>query len=328
MRRLEGRRTALALALVVAVLLALPFFVGNYLLSVLVVFLFAAYLGQCWNIMMGFAGLLSLGHALYVGLGAYVSAALYVRFGVPPWVGLAGGAAVAAVAGAVIGALSFRFGVTGVYFALLTIAFDEFTRILFDHFDWVGGSAGLFLKVTTLTHDDPLHLRGSPAMFYYVLLALSAAVLMLSRTLLDRRIGYYWLAIREDQEAAQSLGIDVFRYKLAAVTLSASLTAVAGAVMAFYDNNLYPDTVFTTARSVEIITGPIIGGVGTLFGPILGAFVLTTLGEAMTVLGASIGIPGLKQWFYGGALVVIVLLQPAGLWPWLRRRLRLGEDER
>ena len=328
MRIPGGGRTALALALLAAALLVLPFFVGNYVLSVLVVFLFAAYLGQCWNIMMGFAGLLSLGHALYAGLGAYVSAALYVRFGVPPWFGLIAGVAVAAVAGAGIAALSFRFGVTGVYFALLTIAFDEFTRILFDHFDWVGGSAGLFLPVKTLTHSDVWQLRGSPAMFYYLLLALSAAVLVLSRTLLDRRIGYYWLAIREDQAAAQSLGIDVFRYKMAAVILSAALTAVAGALQAFYDNNLYPDTIFTTARSVEIITGPVIGGVGTLFGPIVGAFVLTTLGEAMTVVGSMFGVPGLKQWFYGAALVIIVLLQPSGLWPWIRRSLRLGEDAR
>ena len=100
--------------------------------------------------MMGFAGQLSLGHALYVGLGAYTSAALFVHFGMLPWLGMLAGVAVAALAGAVIAALSFRFGVTGVYFALLTIAFDEFTRILFDHFDWVGGSAGLFLPVTTL----------------------------------------------------------------------------------------------------------------------------------------------------------------------------------
>ena len=322
------RRSEVALALLAAVLLILPLFVGNYVLSVLVVFLFAAYLGQCWNIMMGFAGQLSLGHALYVGLGSYVSAALFVHYGVVPWIGLVAGVAAAALAGAVIGALSFRFGVSGVYFALLTIAFDEFTRILFEHLEWFGGSAGLFLPVTTLTHNDLVHLRGSPAMFYYLLLVLSAGVLGLSRALLGRRIGYYWRAIREDQAAAESLGINVFRYKLAAVTLSAGLSAVAGAVMAFYDNNLYPDSVFTTARSVEIITGPVIGGVGTLFGPILGAFVLTTLGEALTDLGAMFGVPGVKQWFYGAALVVIVLLQPAGLWPWLRARLRLGEDER
>jgi branched-chain amino acid transport system permease protein len=321
-------RAAIALMLLAALMLALPLFVGGYVLSVLILVLFAAYLGQSWNIMMGFAGQLSLGHALYVGLGAYTSAALYVHFGLLPWLGIAAGVAVAALAGAIIGALSFRFAVTGVYFALLTIAFDEFTRVLFDHFEWVGGSAGLFLPVTTFAREDPLHLRGSPVMFYYLLLALSAAVLLLSRVLLRRRIGYYWLAIREDQGAAEALGIDSFRYKLAAVTLSAALTAVAGGVLAFYDNNLSPDNLFSTGRSVEIIAAPIIGGIGTLFGPIVGAFLLTGLGEALTNFGALFGVPGLKQWFYGAALVVIVMLQPAGVWPWLRDRLGLREDGR
>jgi branched-chain amino acid transport system permease protein len=323
-----GWRGTVTLGLLATALLGLPLVAGNYVLSTMVVFLFAAYLGQCWNIMMGFAGQLSLGHALYVGLGAYVSAALFIRWGVVPWAGMVAGAAVAAAAGAAIAALSFRFGVTGVYFALLTIAFNEFTRVLFDHIDAVGGSAGLFLPVANLTHDDLLHLRGSPAMFYYVLLTLSAGVLGLSRALLRRRVGYCWRAIREDQAAAEALGIDVFRYKLWAASLSASLTAVAGSVMAFYDNNLYPDNVFTTARSVEIIIAPILGGIGTLFGPIVGAFVLTILGEAMTDLGAVVGIPGLKQWCYGAALVTIVMAQPAGLWPWLARRLRLGEATR
>ena len=317
-----------ALALAAAALLALPFFAGDYVLSIMVVFLFAAYLGQCWNIMMGFAGQLSLGHALYVGLGAYVSAALFVRWGIVPWAGMVAGAAVAAAAGAAIAALSFRFGVTGVYFALLTIAFNEFTRVLADHLDAIGGSAGLFLPVKTLTHDDLVHLRGSPVLFYYVLLALSAGVLGLCRALTRRRVGYCWAAIREDQDAAASLGIDVFRYKIWAASLSAALTSVAGAVMAFYDNNLYPDNVFTTVRSVEIIVAPILGGIGTLFGPIVGAFLLTVLGEAMTDLGAVAGIPGLKQWCYGAALVAIVLAQPSGLWPWLARRLRLGQETR
>ena len=317
------RRRLVALVAFVFVLAVLPFFLADYFLSVLIVFLVAAYLGQSWNIMMGFAGQLSIGHALYYGLGAYVAAALYVHWGVLPWFGMIAGAVVAGAAGAGIAALSFRFGVTGVYFALLTIAFNEFTHILFNHFSWVGGSAGLFLPVVNLAHNDFVHLRGSPTMFYYLLLAMVLGALGLSRFLLRRRIGYYWLAIREDPEAAASLGIDVFRGKLAAMTLSASLTAIAGSVMAFYDNNLYPDTIFTTARSVEIITAPIIGGIGTLMGPIVGALVLTVLGEAMTTVNASLGIAGLKQFFYSGALVLIVLVQPSGLWPWLKRQLRL-----
>ncbi|MGH7088860.1 MAG: branched-chain amino acid ABC transporter permease, partial [Stellaceae bacterium] len=153
---------------------------------------------------------------------------------------------------------------------------------------------------------------------------LSAALFALSWLLLRRRIGFYWLAIREDQDAAEALGIASFRYKLAAVALSAALTAIAGGIEAFYDNNLYPDNLFTTARSIEIITGPIIGGMGTLFGPVLGAFLLTVLGEGFTNLGSVVGVPGLKQWFFGAALVLIVALEPEGVWPWLRRWLGLG----
>ena len=321
------RRSAMALAFFVAVMLVLPLFAGNYVISILVVVLFSAYVGQAWNLMMGYAGQLSLGHALYVGLGAYISGALFVHYGLPPWIGMLGGMAAAGLAGVVIAALSFRFGVTGVYFALLTIAFAEFTRIAFNHFAWVGGSSGLYLPVVTLTRDDIVHLRGSPTMFYYVLLALTLAALALSHLLLGRRMGFYWRAIREDHEAAQAAGIDVFRYKLAAVALSATMTAIAGALMAFYDNNLYPDTAFGISRSLDIITAPIIGGLGTLFGPILGAFVLTMLSETMTSLSANLGVNGLKQWIYGATLLAIVMLQPAGLWPWLKTLLRLDEGK-
>ena len=322
------RRAMVALALFVAVMLALPFFANSYIVSVLVVVLFSAYLGQAWNILLGFAGQLSLGHALYVGLGAYVSAALFTHYGLPPWIGMLAGMAVAGIVGSVIAVLSFRFGVTGVYFALLTIAFAEFTRILFDNFGWVGASQGLFLPVSTLTHNDLLNLRGSSTMFYYILLALTLAALWFSHFLLRRRIGFYWQAIREDQEAARALGINVFRYKVAAMAISATMTAIAGAFMAFYDNNLYPDTTFGIGRSIELITAPIIGGLGTLFGPIVGAIVLTSLGEAMTAISADIGVNGLKQWFYGLALVVIVALQPAGLWPWLSAKLGLSARRR
>jgi len=321
------RRSAMALASFVAVMLVLPLFAGNYVVSMLVVVLFSAYIGQAWNLMMGYAGQLSLGHALYVGLGAYISGALFVHYGLPPWIGMLAGMAAAGLAGVVIAALSFRFGVTGVYFALLTIAFAEFTRIAFNHFAWVGGSSGLYLPVVTLTRDDIVHLRGSPTMFYYVLLALTLAALALSHLLLGRRMGFYWRAIREDHEAAQAAGIDVFRYKLAAVALSATMTAIAGALMAFYDNNLYPDTAFGISRSLDIITAPIIGGLGTLFGPILGAFVLTMLSETMTSLSANLGVNGLKQWIYGATLLAIVMLQPAGLWPWLKTLLRLDEGK-
>jgi branched-chain amino acid transport system permease protein len=326
-RALRLNRTTAALVAIAAVFLVAPFVVDAYVLAVLIVVLSLAYLGQAWNIMMGFAGQLSLGHALYFGLGAYVSAALYVKFGVSPWIGMVAGAALATAAGVFIGALAFRFRIGGVYFALLTIAFAEFARILFDHIDWLGGAAGLFLPVESRDSNDLWSLRGAPVMFYYVWLALTAGVLVLCRVLLRSRLGYYWLAIREDETAAQALGIDTFKYKMMAVMLSAALTSVAGVLNAFYYNNLFPETVFSINRSIELTLGAIIGGIGTLAGPILGAFILTPLGEALTVLAQDIDLggkklDGIKQVFYGLCVVVIVLFQRRGVWPWLARYLR------
>ena len=249
-----------------------------------------------------------------------------MHYGLPPWLGMLAGMAVASLAGTAIGALSFRFGLTGVYFALLTIAFAEFTRILFDHFGWVGASSGLFLPVKSLAQADLINLRGPPAMFYYVMLALVAAALALSRALVRGRIGFYWQAIREDQDAAEALGINSFRYKLAAVALSAAMTAVAGAIEAFYYNNLYPSSVFAIGSSVELMSAPIVGGLGTLGGPLVGALVLTVLGEAMTSLTSAIHIDGIKQWCYGAMLLAIVVLRPGGIWPWLAERLGLARE--
>jgi branched-chain amino acid transport system permease protein len=321
----RGRGGAL-LALLFAVLILAPHFINDYLLTVLIIILYFAYAGQAWNIMMGFAGQLSLGHAIYVGLGAYTAATLYVHFGIGPWIGLLVAIPVAMACGAIIGFLAFRFGVAGVYFAILTIAFAEFARIGFDHIAYTGGSAGLFLPVAQYTHNDLWNLRGKPIMFYYVMLAFTAAAFLLCRYLLRSRMGYFWQAIREDEEAARALGIDTFRYKMFAVVISAGMTAVAGVFFAFYYNNLFPEQVFHISRSIELILAPIIGGIGTLFGPVLGAFGLTGLSEAMTELLHMLGIdvPGAKQVFYGVCLLVVVLALPDGIWPWLARRLGLG----
>ncbi|HVR15356.1 MAG TPA: hypothetical protein VMS25_03260, partial [Candidatus Limnocylindrales bacterium] len=146
-RRAALWRAALWLAALGSVLVLLPAIAGQYLLSVMTLFLFFAYAGQAWNIMMGFAGQLSLGHSLYLGVGAYAAAGLYFHFGIGPWAGLWLSIALCVVLGATIGALAFRYGVAGVYFTLLTIAFAEFSRIALDHFAWLGGSGGMFLKV-------------------------------------------------------------------------------------------------------------------------------------------------------------------------------------
>lgn len=319
------RRGVAMLAVLLALLVAFPFFANGYLLAVGFLILYFAFVGQTWNIMMGFAGQLSLGHALYVGLGAYAAAALYVHFGLSPWIGLGAAIALCALAGAVIGFLAFRFGVSGVYFAILTIAFAEFARIGFDHFPWVRGSSGLFLPVANYQQSDLWNLRGSPVMFYYLMLALTASAFVLCHALLRSRMGYYWLAIRESPEAAQALGVNLFRYKLYAIVLSAALTSLAGVVFAFYYNNLFPEQIFHISRSIELILGPIIGGIGTLVGPLVGAFLLTGLAEGLSnlMLWLGIDVPGVKQVFYGLCLLLVVMFLPEGVWPAIAKRLRL-----
>jgi branched-chain amino acid transport system permease protein len=331
-RLVEGvpHRALLLLGALLIVLIGAPLFASDYLLTVLILILYFAYIGQSWNIMMGFAGQLSLGHALYVGLGAYTAAALYVHFGIGPWLGLLAAVPVAAVAGAFVGFLAFRFRVAGVYFAILTIALAEFARVGFDHLGWTGSTGGLFLPVAQYTHNDFWHLRGDPTMFYYILLAATVLALIFCRALLQSRVGYFWLAIREDEEAARSAGIDVFRYKMVAVVISAAMTSFAGVIYAFYYNNLFPEQVFHIQRSIEIILGPIVGGIGTLFGPILGAALLTGLAETVTAALAAVGIdvPGVKQVFYGICLLLVITTLPDGVWPWLRAHMGLTERQK
>jgi branched-chain amino acid transport system permease protein len=203
-----------------------------------------------------------------------------------------------------------------------------------DNFAYTGASGGFFIKLGDPHAVDLWNLRGPPTLFYYLWLVFTIGALVLSRALLSSRLGYFWLAIREDQEAAQALGIDVFRYKMGAVALSAALTAFGGVIYAFYNNNLFPATTFNVARSIEMLLGATIGGVGTLMGPLVGAFILTPLGEGLTILvqplrQGGLHLDGIKQVFYGLAVVAIVVFQRRGVWPWLARlcHLKARKDE-
>ncbi|MGC2808959.1 MAG: branched-chain amino acid ABC transporter permease [Bradyrhizobium sp.] len=302
-----------------------PVLADRYLLSVLILVFYFAYLGQAWNLLMGFAGQLSLGHALYLGLGAYTATALWTLFGIGPWLGVFVAIPVAAAAGTLIGWLGWRFAIEGVYFALLTIAFAEFTRIGFDNWQIAGGAGGLFLPVNGEAAGKWWNLGGGPLLYYYLSLTLATAATVLIAGLRQSPLGYRWLAVREDPQAAQAVGINIFRARMLAMLISSSMTAVGGVFYGFYYRNLFPSQVFDISRSIELILAPIIGGLGTVFGPIVGAIVLTPLGEALTTLVQRLGVnaPGAKAIFYGLTLMVIISLQPGGVWPWLARRLGL-----
>jgi branched-chain amino acid transport system permease protein len=317
-------RSRNALLLLLVVLLLLPWALDRYLLSVMILILYFAYVGQAWNIMMGFCGQLSIGHALSVGLGAYTAAALYQHLAISPWLGMVAAVLVCVAAASIVGWLAFRFGIAGTYFALLTIAFAEFTRIGFDHFGWVGGSGGFFLRVEE--ELDLLNLRGPPLLFYYLALGLAVLGFVVSALLLRGRAGFYFRAIRDNEDAARAAGVDTFRYKMLAVQISGGLTALAGVFFAFFYNNLFPEQIFGIGRSIEIILAPIIGGIGTLFGPVIGAAVLTFASEAINeaLLATGHEIPGAKQILYGIALGLSIMFMPHGIWPGIARRLGFG----
>jgi len=310
-------RGRIAIIVLVVVLLGLPVMADRYVLSVLTLIFYFAYVGQAWNLMMGYAGQLSLGHALYVGVGGYVAALLWLKLGIGPWLGVFAAIAAASAFGAVIGWLGFRFGIAGVYFALLTIAFAEFTRIGFDHLELTGGAAGLFLPFEEKRMGEWWNLRGGQLLFYYLALALAAGAVLLVALIERSRLGYQWRAVREDEIAARAVGINAFAVKMAAVIISSAMTAVGGVFYAFYYNNLFPSQVFEISRSIELILAPIVGGPGTVFGPVIGAFVLTPLGEGLSAITGRFGInaPGVKAVFYGIVLIAIISAMPSGVWP-------------
>jgi branched-chain amino acid transport system permease protein len=308
-------------ALAVLALAIVPPFAGSYMVTLATVIFFYAYLGQAWNILGGYAGQLSVGHAAFVGVGAYVTALLSLTWGVTPWIGMFAGAAAAGALGAVTGYLGFRFGLRGFYFVLLTVAFAEICRIVALNTEAVGGAVGLYI---TFTGDPRQFQFQNPRVYYYIALALMLLATAVVRALERSRLGAYLTAIREDEQAAESLGIDAFRCKLYASVLSAFLTGLGGAFYAFYYFSLQPNSLFGIPLSVEIVIRPIVGGAGTLLGPILGSFILSPLAELSRTYFAAVGWSGAHLIAYGALLIAVVLFLPQGAYPYLLRHARRG----
>ncbi len=300
----------------IAVLLALPAVLGSYAITVFIFIFFYAFLGQAWNIIGGYAGQLSVGHAAFVGLGAYTSAMLSIHAGLTPWIGMLVGGVVSAALGAVIGYLGFRFGLRGFYFVLLTVAFAEIFRIIALNTDWVGGAQGLYI---TFTGDPRQFQFQDNRVYYYVSLGLMLLATGVVAWIERHRFGAYLVAIREDENACEALGVDTFRYKMLAIVVSAFLTGIGGTFYAFYLFSLQPNSVFGIPLSVEIVIRPIVGGSGTILGPILGSFILSPLAELSRTYFSQGGWTGMHLIVYGALLIGVVLFLPQGAYPALRR---------
>src|SRR5512136_1230796 len=311
-------RVYLFLGLIFLILLSLPLFLSQYLLGIFVFIFYYAYLGQSWNILTGYTGNISLGHSLYVGIGAYVSTMLAVKLGLSPWVGMFIGAFGATFIGLIMGYLAFRFGLKNVYFVLITIAFAEIGRLIALHLKPLGQFQGLFIDFKPGWAN--FQFKGNVP-YYYISLGFVVFSLVVVRVMEVSKLGRYCVALREDEDAAESLGVNVFKYKMIALGISSFMTALAGTFYANHIFYLHPASVMSMAFSIEIILRPIIGGLGTLFGPLIGSFLITPLAEISRSFFAKSGFEGLHIVIYGFLLIASVLFFPRGIYSYIKKAL-------
>ncbi|MCC6609234.1 MAG: branched-chain amino acid ABC transporter permease [Burkholderiales bacterium] len=302
-------RELAAIAVFALAVAAVPAFVtSGYALNVVIMTLYAALLGQAWNILGGFGGQFSFGHAVFFGTGAYAMAVLQVKFGWNAWAALPAALALGGAMGALIGALSFRYGLRGSYFALVTLAFAEVFRILANTFDFTGAGVGLMVPLAATAARMQF---ASPAGYLYLILGFVVAGFVVSWWLKHSRYGAWLQAVRDNEESAAALGVDVFGVKLRAIVISGVLMAAGGAFYVQYLHYIDPHIAYGLGASVEALLAPIVGGMGTVWGPLLGAALLHALGETTRNLMGD--APGINLAAYGVVLVLMVSFMPRGV---------------
>jgi branched-chain amino acid transport system permease protein len=301
-----------ALLIVSLFLVAAPFiFTARYSQHILILVLLYVALGSAWNVLGGFAGQLSLGHAAFFGIGAYAAAVLASKTPLSPWWALVAGPAVGLPVALVVGWICFRL--RGPYFTLATIAVGEVVRLVaLNWTELTGGAVGVVIRPSGFS-------GASKIPYYYIVLIIAAATVGLCQMMSRRKLGYYLMAIREDQETAESIGVNTTRYKLAALAISAALTAVAGAFYANYFLFVDPTIVLPLALSVEIVLISIIGGLGTVAGPVLGAVLLKLTSEIFRNEFEQANLL-----IYGALLILVILFMPDGLVGGVRKVIRLS----
>jgi branched-chain amino acid transport system permease protein len=304
-------------------LLAVPFVVkSEFWLSFWLLVLMFAFLGQAWNVLGGYGGQFSFGHALFFGAGAFGTAILQVRHGVNAYLAGAMAIALTAVMAGLLGYLVFRYRLRGAYFALVTLAFAEVARVLIASFEYTGGGFGMLIP---LSHGAANFQFADRRLFYLIAWALVALGCLVALWLENSRFGAQLIAVRENEDGAQALGVDLVRTKVIAMMLSAGMAATVGVF--YVQNFLFVDShvAFGPAMSIEALLVAIIGGMGTVFGPLIGAVVLHALGEmAKQVTGNA---PGLNLVLYGLLLIVALRFLPNGFASVLGRKPRRPAPE-
>lgn len=301
-----------ALGLVLVTML--PFMVSDYYLNLAVMVLMFATLAEAWNLIGGYGGQMSLGHAAFFGLGAYTSTILAVRFGLSPWFGMLVGALLSVVLSAFIGSICFRL--RGPYFTISTIALCEVLRLIFlRERELTGGGVGLSVpyKGNSMAHFQFL----SKVPYYFIALALMLLTIYVTYRISKTKMGYYLRALGQNQDAAEVIGINTASVKQKTLAISAFLTSICGTFFAQYMYFIDPDIVFGVGGSfsIEIALIAMVGGMGTVMGPVVGSLVLRPIIEfTLASLGSTYS--GIHLIVYGAVLMLIVLLRPSGLISW------------
>jgi branched-chain amino acid transport system permease protein len=282
-------------------------------LHILVLLFFYAYLTTSWNLVGGFAGVLPLGHAAFVGIGAYTSTILSLQYGVSPWLGMLVGGVLATIVGVLIGLPTFKM--RGAYFALATIAFAEGFRVMVENIDHLGplninGPRGLQIPPLNTGFSNFMFADKEP--YYYIILSMLIGVMVLTYLISRSKLGYYLNAGGEEPEAAMALGVNVARAKLIAMAMSSFLTALAGTFYAQFSLYIHPKSIISLDLSFEIAFIALIGGRGSIAGPILGALLLRPVSDFSRIYFGDT-MPGMHLIIFGAVLVLVMIYQPRGL---------------
>ena len=292
-------------------------FGGPFPLHVMIVTFMFATLAVAWNIMGGFAGMFSFGQAAFFGIGAYTSSWLWVTHGVNPWLGLLVGGVVAALVAAAIGYPCSNL--RGHYFAIASIAFAEIVRTHFNNWKLINAAEGMTIPMAQ-GGLRVFQFHGSKAPYYYIALAFLVVALLVSRWVARSRMGYYFRAIKESHELAMVLGISFVRWRLVAIMIAAFLSAAAGTLYAQYILYLDPESVLVISISVQVVLIAMLGGAGSVVGPVIGALILVPLSEITRVELGHKGT-GIDMMIYGALITVISVYQPKGVWGLLTGRI-------
>ena len=310
---LNWDNTQMAICFFLLGLMALsPLFISStYYMGIIILATIYAFIGISWNIVAGFTGQLLIAHIIFLAAGSYTTIVLYNYYGISPWFGILFAGVVAALLGAVVAFITLRYGLKVDYFALFTIALMVAMRTLFLKWDYVGGAVGMWFRLTEPSFEKMIFENKPP--YLYIGLGLVLIGLLIQYFIYRSKMGKFFMAVREDEDAASALGVNTSLYKALAVIIGAAMAGVGGGFYVMYVTFVEPPQVFNLGLNVEIVmAGPIIGGLGSLAGPLVGALLNKPFAEL--IRGALVeGRSGISLIVYGSFLVLTVMFMPRGV---------------